>query len=129
MKKHYIKAVVALLLEGKDVDVVLKDLKAALARKGHQKLHADILKGVTAELALQGDAKTSAVVVAKENDLKTEMNAINEALASLGGDGNGDMRVSVDATLIGGFIASHNGKLINRSHKEHLVSLYRRITK
>jgi F0F1-type ATP synthase delta subunit len=129
MKKHYIKAVVAILLEGKDVDVVLKNLKATLQRKGHEKLHAEILKGVMTNLSLHKDMHASHVVVAKEHDLLTQKEAIKEALATLGGDNETDMRVSIDKTLIGGFIASHRGSLINRSYKEKLVALYRRVTK
>jgi F0F1-type ATP synthase delta subunit len=128
MKKHYISAVLELLQSGKEVDSVLSDLLSALKRKGHEKLYVQVLTGVLRSLCESQSSVTSRVVVAKESDYKTLKEAINEALISIGGETK-DAQVSIDETLIGGFITSHKGKLINRSYKERLVSLYRSITK
>jgi F0F1-type ATP synthase delta subunit len=128
MKKHYISAVLELLLEGRDVDVVLKDLAGALERKGHQKLYSPILKGVVRILEEKKNSIASGIIVAQEADFERLKKAIGEALEEIGGTLK-DAHVAVDETLIGGFIATHKGKLINRSYKQKLVSLYRSITK
>ena len=128
MEKHYIKAVVSLVLQGRDIDAVLSNLKTVLARKGHEKLYVQVLKGVQSELSLQKNTLASSVVIAKEADLPGLQNELSESLQKLGGNPD-ETKITVDPTLIGGFIVSHNGKLINRSYKEKLVSLYRSITK
>lgn len=128
MKKHYISAVIELLLSGKDVDDVLKGLSAALKRKGHEKLYGQILTGVMRSLTEGQSSVASNIVVAKESDRKELKDAIAGALENIGGNVK-DARITVDETLIGGFIASHKGRLINRSYKQRLLSLYRSITK
>lgn len=128
MKKHYITAVTDLLLKGGDVDAVLANLKTVLVRKGHEKLHTSILRGVLTELTVRKDLHTPFVFVASEADIARFREAITETLQTLNAP-VGEMQVTVDDTLIGGYIATHEGKLINRSYKEKLVSLYRSITK
>ena len=128
MKKQYIKAIVDLLLQGRDIDAVLSNLNKVLHKRGHERLHAQILKGIVTELKQQEKTLASSVVVANEADVESFKSTIADALQKLGGSMD-QAHVTVDQTLIGGFIASNEGKLINRSYKEKLVSLYRSITK
>jgi F0F1-type ATP synthase delta subunit len=128
MKKHYIKAIVQLLLSGRDVDAVLLNLSRVLKEKGHESLHAQILQGVASELAFKRKMTASAVVVASSKDAAVYKESIEAALAKLNGKLE-EALFTTDETLIGGYIASHNGLQINNSHKEKLVTLYRSITK
>jgi F0F1-type ATP synthase delta subunit len=128
MKKHYIKAIVQLLLSGRDVDAVLLNLSRVLKEKGHESLHAQILQGVASELAFKRKMTASAVVVASSKDAAIYKESIEAALAKLNGKLE-EALFTTDETLIGGYIASHNGIQINNSHKEKLVTLYRSITK
>jgi F0F1-type ATP synthase delta subunit len=128
MKKHYIKAIVQLLLSGRDVDAVLLNLSRVLKEKGHESLHAQILQGVTSELAFKRKMTASAVVVASSKDAAIYKESIEAALAKLNGKLE-EALFTTDETLIGGYVASHNGIQINNSHKEKLVTLYRSITK
>jgi len=128
MKKHYIKAVVQLILSGRDVDAVLLNLSRVLNEKGHESLHAQILQGVASELAFKRKMTASAVVVASSKDAAVYKESIEADLVKL--DGKLEEAVfTTDETLIGGYIASHNGIQVNNSHKEKLVTLYRSITK
>ncbi len=127
MEKHYITAVVSLLLQGSDVDVVLGNLKTVLVKNGHEQLHTRILKGAERELLHREALHSSSIVVAKETDLRKLRSALSAALGTLGGNAE-EAAVTVDPSIIGGFIAAHDGKLINRSYKERLVSLYQSIT-
>lgn len=127
MKKQYVKAVAELLLQGKDVEVVLGNLQKSLATKGMSQLYAGILHGVLVQLQAQQKSGAAQVTVAKAQDAQAFEDAITQALHALGTDLD-EATVVEDKTLIGGYVASFNGKRLNNSYKEKLVSLYRSIT-
>lgn len=127
MKKHYINAVVALLREGRDLDVVLQNLSSLLVQKGHTRLHKSVLEGVCARMLEDQELETPLVRLAKAQDEKDLEAQIKQALGSLGYT-NKQVRTHIDPTIIGGFIATYRSKRINASYKEKLVSLYRNIT-
>lgn len=128
MKKHYIKAVSQLLLQGRSVDVVLKNLATVLKAKGYESIHEGILEGVIRELEQQKLIGAPSIVVAKLHDVDSLKQAIEKTLQKLG-TSTADAHVTVDPTLIGGYIGSYRGNQINKSYKEKLVTLYRSISK
>lgn len=128
MKKHYIKAVTQLLLSGRNVEIVLSNLAFVLKKRGHESLHTAILQGVSKDFKLQATAKKTAVVVSKISDMKTYKQEIEKTLQALGGSIE-NAAVSIDSTLIGGYISFHQGKQINKSHKDKLVTLYKSVVK
>lgn len=128
MKKHYIKAIVQLILQGRDVDAVLTDLDRVLVDAGHESLKSSVLKGVVIELEARLKTHASSVIVASASAVSSQEDDIAKALEKLGGS-LPEAVVTVDPTIIGGYIASHNAVQINNSHKEKLVGLYRSITK
>lgn len=128
MKSHYINAVTELLLQGREANAVLGNLARVLAEKGHTSIHASVLRGVIKELQRRREATAPTVVVAKSADASVYKEAIEASLLQLKSN-PADVQFLTDESLIGGYIASHQGKLINRSYKEKLVSLYRAITK
>ena len=127
MKKHYIMAVTELLLQGKEVSLVLANLQKTLTEKGYMSIYGAILKGVAKQLQLTEKNASSRVIVANEAHVAKLKEAISASLSQLGGTLM-EASIETDPTLIGGYIALHEGKSINRSYKEKLVSLYRTIT-
>ena len=128
MKKHYIKAIVQLILQGRDVDAVLSNLDRVLSESGHESLKSSVLKGVVTELEARLKTNASSITVATDSAVTSQKDEISQALKKLGGSFD-EAVVTIDPTLIGGYIVSHNATQINNSHKEKLVSLYRSITK
>ncbi len=128
MKKHYINAVTQLLLQGKDVAVVLSNLKKVLTKKGHTGIHTQILSGVMQRLLSQQNTDGSTLIVAKAEDVQKLATAIKQSLEKLGGKVE-EAKVITDKTLIGGYIALHKGHTIDASYKTKLVALYQSITK
>lgn len=127
MKKSYIKAVTAMILEGQDINLVLKNLEAALVRKGHQGLRLDILQGVLKELEKVTVNDSATVVLAKESDEAKLKSAIEASLKKIGGELK-SANIIVDPTLTGGYVATLKGKTIDASYKTKLLKLYRTIT-
>jgi F0F1-type ATP synthase delta subunit len=123
MKNHYIQALLQMIAEGSDIDLVLKGLSTILKAKGHTRLHASILHGVLRVLSAESLSHTTRVVTASETDAIKFAVAIKHALRELGTEEGGV--VEVDDSLIGGFIAEHNNVIIDTSYKAKLVSLYR----
>lgn len=128
MKKHYINAVTQLLLQGKDVVVVLSNLKKVLTKKGHTGIHTQILSGVMQRLLSQQNTDGSILIVAKAEDVQKLASAIKQSLEKLGGKVD-EAKVITDETLIGGYIALHKGQTVDASYKTKLVALYQAITK
>jgi F0F1-type ATP synthase delta subunit len=127
MKKAYIKAVTALILQGEDITVVLKNLESTLVRKGHQGLKLGIFEGVLKELEQNTVSDTATVYlgnVSDENKLKAN---IETSLKAIGGELK-SAKIVIDKTLTGGYVATYKGKTIDASYKTKLLKLYRTIT-
>ncbi len=128
MQKHYINAVVQLLLQGKDVSTVLANLEKTLKTKGHMSIHVAILKAVITQLERTSKTTTSTITVARHADVAKLKEAIEASLEKIGGHRT-HATIIEDATLIGGYVATHGSKSIDASFKNKLVTLYRSITK
>ena len=127
MKKHYIKAVVDVLIKNPDVDAVLENLKRVLASKGHSQLYPTILMGVLNALNINEKETNARIIVAKEVDREKLSKAIVKSLHDLGTDGS-NTTIETDPTLIGGYVTLFKGKSVDASYKAKLVKLYRSIT-
>ncbi len=125
MKDYYINAVLELIKKGADIQTVLSGLSATLAKKGHTRLHGNILKGVLRILS-HNKARGTVVTVANEKTLTLQKEAIQKSIESLKGDAT--PKVVIDPTIIGGVIVECNNMRIDTSHKSRLVKLYRSIT-
>lgn len=126
MKENYINAVLEMYMADKESTNVLEGLKKTLARKGHNRLYAPVLRGVLRVLESRG-TEHSRVVVASHESYTKQKNAIESALRALGAEGSHE--VIVDETIVGGFIAEANNTQLDKSYKTKLVSLYRNLTK
>lgn len=121
--RDYIQAIRELLREGHDPEAVFRNLTILLKRKGHEKLHAQILRGVSTQIEkdIQGD--TALVTLAREHDCKVQKHAIESVLASMGTETN--FEITIDPAIIGGFTAVQGGKIVDQSYKKQLLTLYR----
>lgn len=127
MQTTYQAAVLEMIKADIAPDKILSGLKQTLSGRGHEPLYRKILSGVLRELEASSAARSTHVVVKSEADYKTHQKAIQAALKELGTSDN--PAISVDPTLIGGFIAEHNNVRMNHSYKAKLVNLYRALAK
>lgn len=127
MKQAYIAAVREKLLKGENPDGVIAGLKAALTKKGHNRLLGSILKGALRELEHDVVARAPQIVLATKADESTVTKA-KSALAELGGNETLAPVVKTDDNLIGGFVVKASGKQIDASYKRVLLEMYRKVT-
>ena len=125
MKQAYIKAVLEQLLSGKDGEVIIKNLKEALARKGHGRLLGAVLRGALRQLEHEVVGKAPQISVAKDSaELVAKAKAV---LATLGDSGVLSPVVKTDETLVGGYVVTAAGKQVDASYKRALLNLYRKV--
>jgi F0F1-type ATP synthase delta subunit len=129
MKAHYVKAFIETVRAGMPLETALSGLKAALARKKHEKLFASILLESLRVLEAQKAVDQAVVAVAKNADAISLATQIKAVLAELGVKESTEIKEVVDETLIGGFVATFDHKEHDRSYKKALKSLYESITK
>jgi len=125
MKNQYINAILQMLKEGKDLDVVLGGLKKTLKKKGHQELHSSVLAGVLRVIEAKS-IDESIVIVGSKESYEKQATAIAAALKNL--KSTSEPKIKIDETIIGGFIAEANNIRHDASYKTKLVNLYRSLT-
>jgi F0F1-type ATP synthase delta subunit len=125
MKQAYITAFVDMILAGTPVENVIANTKALLEKKGHQRLFGAIVRGAKRELEYKIKAQSPKIVLAKNDE--AVLSAAKAALATLGV--TAEVVVSIDETLIGGFITKAKYQIIDSSYKRALLDMYRKVTK
>ncbi len=126
MKDTYITAVLEMIAEGAMPDVVLAGLQQSLKKHGHERLYASVLRGVSRVLSA-GSADAVSVTVAQSSDVEKHQTAIKATLTELGV--TTEPVVTIDESLIGGYVAEANNQRVDASYKSKLVSVYRNVTK
>lgn len=126
MKNHYTAAVLELLQAGQEPATVVRGLQTILKKRGHEQLLPMILRAVVRQLEAGKGEEVIVVTVAKEADAQKLKAEIEAALNTL--SAKEEPAIAVDDTIIGGFIATTNTKVLDQSHKHKLVKLYRSIT-
>ena len=124
MKDTYIKAGFELLAAGQPVELVLKNLKQVMNKKGHTSLWTSVLRGLLTRIERENLQSLPTVVVAKEKDLVVAK--INTLLTELGSETR-EFTTIIDPTVVGGVKVSHNYRLIDQSYKAKLRNLYQAI--
>jgi len=127
MKNHYIQAVLEMIKEGNDPDVVISGLAKLLEAKGHQSLFTSVVKGVLRVMEAQSERTGAVVTLTKAADEQKYVESIKASLKEMGADSA--YQVKEDDTLIGGYIAEVNNTMHDQSHKSALIELYRKLTK
>lgn len=125
MKQEYIRAILQMLKEGRDLEVILHGLVRTLKSRGHQKLQASILAGVLRVIEAKS-IDESVVTIASKASYAAQAAAIAAALKDL--EANKEPVVKTDPTIIGGFIVEANNTRHDASYKTKLVNLYRSLT-
>jgi F0F1-type ATP synthase delta subunit len=126
MQANYVQAMVSLLTEGQKPDVVVAGLVRTLEARGHSRLLRSILTETVRTLEVREISTRPKLVVAREEHTTKEANAIKSALLKLKEES--EPLVSIDDTIIGGFIVESNHIRLDHSYKTSLINLYRNIT-
>lgn len=125
MKENYTQAVIAMIEAGNEPEMVIAGLKTTLTAHGHQALLGSVLHGVVRIMSAK-DLTGAEAFVASEADKNKYAAAIATALAEL--DTQSEPTVTVDETLVGGFVVEANNRRLDHSYKSKLVKLYRSLT-
>lgn len=120
MEKVYAKALLNELAQGKSDADIVSGLSLHLKRVGREKLLPRILRELTSELARARKSET-VLEIAHEG-------VRAEALQALQTLGITPAQVLVNDTLIEGYRVRTKESLLDRSAKQALVDLYKRIT-
>lgn len=128
MQHDYAQAFIAIIHDGTPIDSALSGLKAALAKKHHDKLFVPILSEVLRVLQSEKGVRTATVTLAKATVTDFEREQIQAGLRALGVTTSTTQVEVVDETLIGGFIATFDHQEYDHSYKRVLKSLYESIT-
>ncbi len=124
MKDTYIKASLELLKAGEPVEVVLKNMQQVMAKKGHSSLYGSVLQGLVTQIESQDELAQPMVIVANAKDVDAER--VKSLLKEIGSEAE-NYSTTVDETVVGGMIVSHNYKMIDESYKTKLKNLYQSI--
>lgn len=112
-----------MLKKGDEPAAVFAGLSKTLENRGHQKLHASILRGVLRELSASTKSTVPKLILAKKDDAEKLKAEISSALAAL--DAGENYSLSIDQTITGGFVLSYNHRAIDNSYKTKLLNWYR----
>jgi F0F1-type ATP synthase delta subunit len=111
-------------IQGGSGEDFAKKFIAYLAKRKHLGLLPAILARLT-KLGVQGQG--AIVTVARVEDAKKFANVIASELSSLNSDA-GTYTVKVDDRAVGGYAVRGKGRLVDRTYRSALVSLYQKIT-
>ena len=129
MQHQYAQAFLASLESGMSIDTALSGLRAALAKKQHEKLLGPVLLEVLRVLEAGKGSREAVVSIATDGDRAALKAQISAALSALGASSTTPVTEVVDETLIGGFVATYNFTEHDASYKKVLTNLYESIVK
>lgn len=113
LQKQYVKVLLDLLEDSKEVETSIGRLKEVMIKRGHQKLLPAVLKDV--ERQLSAISNPSTLTVAHESDVDKYQELNKEA------------EVLVDEKIIGGYILKDKYKLTDNSHRSRLLNWYKSV--
>ncbi len=115
-----------MLKKGEEPAMVLAGLSRTLESRGHLKLHNSILRGVLREFSASTKGTTPKLTLANKADTDKLKNEIENALKLLGSEG--EYVINIDKTITGGFVLTHNHRVVDSSYKTKLLNWYRNAT-
>lgn len=127
MLKEYAQSVLELLKAGEKPEKVFRGLESVMKTRGHKRLYTRVLSSVARRLSARGNETEPVLVLASINDKRNYSMDIERALGELRTDGK-MLKTVEDKTITGGFLLTHQGKLIDKSYKTKLLNWYRRAT-
>lgn len=120
MEKSYAQALVSSLHKGVKEEALMTALMKQLKASGRLKLLPGILRELKT-LRVREETLAPHVEVARESDAAMALKAAKEA-------GIDAQKAEVNPTLVAGWRARQGSTLVDRSAKDALITLYRRIT-
>lgn len=123
--KDYIEAGYTQIAQGKEVGVVLHNVKALLAQKGLLKLYPRVLRGLSEKVSRKNKTESTVLVVARDIDVERHKDEIETALSHIGGSEG--YTTLIDPTVIGGFMVTGRGRRIDHTHKSTLLHVYQKV--
>lgn len=114
--KRYQKAAIDLLNKGEDVTTVLKGIRSAMDRRGHGKLYPSFLRALARVYPKLERGQGARLIVAKESDADAYKKKFGEST------------VTIDPTIVGGYVHVKDHIREDNSYKQKLLTWYRRAT-
>lgn len=121
--KDYVEATYKVLAENEDTKHVLGSLSVYLKKRGLLKLYPAILRGLEAKVIHKEKSLVPRIIVAREKDVERHKTEIQAYMSE-----ERTPHITIDPTIIGGFIIKTKGTYIDHSHKSKLLQAYHRIT-
>lgn len=114
--KQYLQAVSTLLESGVALDVVLKNTRAVLEKRGHSRLYPALLRSLARTYPVLERKKIPVLTLAKEDD---------EAKYKKMLSGEEIHKTKIDSSIIGGYVYTKNFVQTDNSYKSKLLTLYK----
>lgn len=121
----YARAAQVLIEEGKPIEVVLKNLRRSLERRGSRSLYIPVLHSLLNRLNRTTTENIPRITIARVSDEKRLESSINKSLSEMSIDQSTERSVVIDDTLIGGYTVEARSTVIDKSYKRQLLTLYR----
>lgn len=125
MKQAYITTIIDLLQSGLSAADSLAKVKSVIEKRGHDRLWPSVLRGLLVELEQSKSQSIPKVVLAKEGSVSES--DIKLALSAIGAPTD-HYETELNANIIGGVIATHNNRRLDKSYQTKLLELYQSIT-
>lgn len=123
MERAYAQALWRTIEGSEKPDLALKRLREVLAKHGREALLPKIAVAFK-RLAERASANETRLLVADEHHAKS---AVKEMVTLLNRE-DGDVRVCVEPSLIGGWRLEERERVVDASFKNHLLSIYNQVT-
>lgn len=123
-KDIYSQAAYAAYQNGMKIDSVMERLKEVLDKRGHMALYERVLIDLQ-EIITQATETPTKITLAQLEDRKKHEQEITKILSEY--KITEEPEYVADETIVGGFIIESKDKMVDRSYKRSLVSLYRSV--
>ena len=124
MENAYAQGLFKMLQGGMKPEAAVARLREVLAQRGRETLLPKIGRAFQRLAQRKLATEEAQLFVADEKDAK---HAVQAAVSLLKLE-DGDMRVCVDPSLIGGWRLEEKERVVDASFKNHLLSIYHRVT-
>jgi F0F1-type ATP synthase delta subunit len=124
--EFYSKATVKLLEEGNSFDSVLNKLTDLLRKQNKEKLLPSILSHMQKDIEAYEKSREIVVRIKDRHDYAQYQDDIRESLRVLGAQ-DGDEHIAEDETIVGGYSVTAYDKVVDRTYKKKLLTIYQSV--
>lgn len=126
MHTEYTKALLDIIHDGTPIEAALSGLRTVMTERGHARIYGKVLHNALRILSAHNAYAGAFVTVAAQRDVQAHQTAITAALTQLKAEPS--YQVTVDDSLIGGYVVQANNTIIDASYKKALSEIYHRLT-